>query len=176
MHADAYARARKLLGTGSHALAAARVLGVLHSLLILSLLAVAGLLASLLASQGEARLPTRELDELPSWVRGRATGVDQDVTVFDDSGIFPVVAANRSSANVLHGVGARVLQRSIRSVPTLMNNVGALTSLLALAAGLFLALSLLAQTRRSILAEAACEVATSLRRQFHRQMYRLGQS
>src|SRR3954471_1669181 len=97
MHADAYLRARKLLGRGPRTLVLARFLGTVHSLLILALLAVAGLLASLLASQGEARLPTAELARLPSWVDVRRTGVDQDVTVFDDSGLFPLVAGNLSS-------------------------------------------------------------------------------
>jgi ABC-type multidrug transport system fused ATPase/permease subunit len=113
---------------------------------------------------------------MPKWVQGRETGVDQDVTVFDDSGLFPIVAANRSSPNWVHRQGANLLLKALRVVPTLMNNVGALTSLLALAAGLLLVLCLNAQYRRSVLAEAACEVATSFRRQIHRQMYRLGQS
>jgi ABC-type multidrug transport system fused ATPase/permease subunit len=176
MSADAYGRARRLLTNGPRTLATARVLGTLHSLLILMLLGVAGLLSSLLASQGVARLPTNELSEMPTWVSGRATGVDQDVTVFDDSGLFPLVAGNRWSPNWLHRQAAGLLLRIIRVVPTLMNNVGALTTLLALAAGLLLALCLVAQYRRSVLAEAACDVATSLRRQIHRQMYRLGQS
>src|SRR5262245_5446869 len=176
MQADAYHRARKLLGHGTRTLTTARVLGTAHSLLLLAMLAVGGLLASLLASQGVARLPTRELAELPSSVTGRATGVDQDVTVFDDSGLFPLVAGNRSSANPLHRMAALFLLRVIRVVPTLMNNVGALTSLLAIAAGLLLAICVIAQYRRAALAEASSEVATSLRRQIHRQMYRLGQS
>src|SRR4051794_26415200 len=122
MHPDAYLRARKLLGTGSPALWQSRLLGTVHSLVILALLAVAGLLAALVASQGEARLPTRELGQLPSWARGRATGVDQDVTVFDDSGLFPLVAGNWSSPNPFHRRGAHLLLRVIRVVPTLMNN------------------------------------------------------
>jgi ATP-binding cassette subfamily B protein len=176
MHADAYPRARKLLENGPWTLAVASVLGALHSLLILALLGVAGLLAGLLASRGEARMPARELASLPSWVSSRETGVVDDVAVFDDSGLFPLVAGNWSSPYWLHRQGARGLLRVIRVVPTLMNNVGALASLLAVAAGLLLTISLIARYRRSLLADAACEVATSLRRQIHRQMYRLGQS
>lgn len=176
MHADAFGRARKLLSSGSLAVPKVHALGAVHSFLILALLAVAGLLASLLASEGVARLPTRELAKLPSWVRSRDTGVDQDVTVFDDSGLFPLVAGNLSSPMWGHRAGARVLLRVLRVVPTLANNLGALTSLLAAGATLLLALSLIEQYRRSLLAEASSDVATSLRRQIHRQMYRLGQS
>src|SRR5947207_7203256 len=99
MHADAYHRARKLLAHGTRTLWTVRVLGVVHSLLLLLLLAVVGLLVSLLASQGEAHLPTRELAELPTSVTGRATGTDQADTLFRDSGLFPLVAGNRSSPN-----------------------------------------------------------------------------
>src|SRR5947207_172598 len=45
MHADAYGRARKLLGNGARTLTTARVLGTVHSLLLLGLLAIAGVLA-----------------------------------------------------------------------------------------------------------------------------------
>ena len=41
---------------------------------------------------------------------------------------------------------------------------------------LLLALCAIAGYRRRLLAEASCDVATTLRRQIHRQMYRLGQS
>ena len=176
MQAAAYVRARKLLENGPRTQVAAYVLGALHSVLILALLGVAGLLAGLLASRGVARIPTRELASLPTRVTSRATETVQETTIFDDSGLFPLVAANRTSRNWFHRQAAGSLLRAIRVVPTLMNNVGALTTLLALAAVLLLAISVIAQYRRSLLAEAACEVATSLRRQIHRQMYRLGQS
>lgn len=176
MHADAYLRARKLLSAERRWVFKANLLGALHSLLILALLAVVGLLLSLLASQGVARLPTRDLATFPSWVKGRETGVVQDVAVFDDSGLFPLVAGNHSSSYLPHRIGARLLLPVLHAVPTLTNNVGALTSLLAIAAALLLAICFLAQYRRSILADAACDVATSLRRQIHRQMYRLGHS
>lgn len=176
MQAAAYVRARKLLENGPRTQVAAYVLGALHSVLILALLGVAGLLAGLLASRGVARIPTRELASLPTRVTSRATETVQETAIFDDSGLFPLVAANRTSRNWFHRQAAGSLLRAIRVVPTLMNNVGALTTLLALAAVLLLAISVIAQYRRSLLAEAACEVATSLRRQIHRQMYRLGQS
>ena len=176
MPADAYRRARKLLNDRPHAVMMARILGTVHSLLILGLLIVAGLLAALLATQGEARLPTAKLASMPLWILSRETGTDQDITVFDNTGLFPMVAANLSSDNPIHRHAAKLLLRVLRVVRTLMNNFGALTSLLAVASGLLLLLCLIAQYQRSILAETVCEVATSFRRQIHRQMYRLGQS
>jgi hypothetical protein len=170
MHADAYGRARKLLGANSWVTVKAAVLGAIHSLLVLALLGVAGLLAALFATQGEARLPTTEFPKLPTWVGSRRTGFDEGLTVFNETGLFPIVSANLSSGNPLHRAGARLLMRVLQIVPTFINNFGALSSLLALAAGLILILCVLAQYRRSIIAEASCEVATALRRQIHRQM------
>src|SRR5207302_4738738 len=66
--------------------------------------------------------------------------------------------------------------RVLGRVPTLRNNLGALTSLLAVSLGLLLTLCMIAQLRRSILADGVSAMATALRRQIHRQMYRLGQS
>jgi ABC-type multidrug transport system fused ATPase/permease subunit len=64
----------------------------------------------------------------------------------------------------------------MRSMPTLRSNLGALMTLMAGGLGLILALSLVEQSRISILAEASSRAAEALRRQIHRQMYRLGQS
>ncbi len=61
-------------------------------------------------------------------------------------------------------------------VPTLRNDVGALATLLAGGLFLLLTLCMVAQFRRSVLAEAVSALATAFRRQIHRQMYRLGQS
>ncbi len=176
MHAEAFARARKLLKDHKGAVVTAGILGVVHSLLILVLLVVAGLLTGLLASQGGARYPTANVGTLPRWVEGRTSGFDQNDTLFDDTGLLPLVTANLNAANPLHRSGARFLLRVLNAAPTLRNNVGALTSLLAIGLGLLLALSLIAHYRRAIVAEATVQAATSLRRQIHRQMYRLGQS
>ena len=175
MQADAYRRARRLLNDRSRAVVMARILGTVHSLLVLMLLIVAGLLGALLATRGEARLPSAQLDSLPTWVQGRVTGTIQDVSLFDDTGLFPLVAANLSSHNPLHRRAARLLLRILGVGRALTNNFGALTSLLATASGLLLILCVLAQSQRAVLAEAVSEVATSFRRQIHRQMYRLGQ-
>ncbi len=65
---------------------------------------------------------------------------------------------------------------SIRVVPPLATNSGALATLLASALGVAVAISLVAQLRRAAIAAASHEIAISLRRQIHRQMYRLGES
>jgi ABC-type multidrug transport system fused ATPase/permease subunit len=152
------------------------VLGVVHSLLLVVLLADVGLLTALFASQGEARFPTSKVKSLPDWVVYRATGLDQDDTLFDDTGLFPIVSANLGSPHPVHHACAEAILDLLALFPTLRNNIGALASLLAVGLGLLLALSLIAQLRRSMIAELSCEAATQLRRQIHRQMYRLGQS
>src|SRR5262245_45863544 len=112
MHADAYDRARKLLGEHQGKVLAATVLGVVHSLLLVVLLVVLGLLAALFASQGEARYPADRVGtDLDRWVATRATGLDQDNTVFDDTGLLPVVTGNLRSTNPIHQAGARVIRR-----------------------------------------------------------------
>lgn len=176
MQADAYARARKLLSERRGAVTAARVLGVVHSVLLVGLLMIMGLLGALLASQGVARYPvSRVKADLDRWVQSRVTGLDQTDAVFDDTGLLPIVTGNLRSTNPIHRVGARAIQR-LQRLPTLQNNVGALATLLAAALLLLLALCLIAQYRRSLIADLACDAATALRRQLHRQMYRLGQS
>ncbi len=176
MHADAYARAHKLLSDRRGAVVAAAVLGVLHSLVLLLLLGSVGLLTALLASRGEARLARSVTSGLPAWVGTHASGEDQGDDLLSDTGLFPIVAANYRSENPFHLAGARLLLRVLNRVPTLRNNAGALTSLLSLGLGLLLAACLIAQYRRSLIADAAVDAASSLRSQIHRQMYRLGQS
>lgn len=201
MQADAYRRARKLLATRPGLLAAAQVLGVVHSLLILGVLVVAGLFTALLDSKGEARFPTgaltREFDlswsaSAPAsdedqaastrrpgrdnWIGSRAVSQDQRYTRFEDAGLLPPVMGNITSTKPLHRRGALLLRSVLRTAPSLRNNRGALTSLLATGLVFLLALSAIAHYRRRLLAEASCDVATTLRRQIHRQMYRLGQS
>jgi ABC-type multidrug transport system fused ATPase/permease subunit len=175
MQAVAYRRARKLLGSRRD-LVVARVLGFIHSFLIVALLAVIALFVALMAFRGEARFPSVNMKDLPSWVRSRASGQDQQFILFDDTGIFPLIAENLLSANPIHRAGARVLNGITSVLPTLRNNLGALATLLALGLMCMLLIAIVAQWRRRVTARAATEVATSLRRQIHRQMYRLGQS
>ena len=155
------------------------ILGVVHSLLILSLLVVGGPARG--AARHAGRGPATDSDaaaSFPSWVPQPDTGTDQArAWSIDDTGLFPLVAGNLSSPNPAPPHRCpRCCCGCSAGVPTLRNNSGALTTLLASGLGLLLMLCLIAQFRRSVLAEAVCDVATALRRQIHRQMYRLGQS
>jgi ABC-type multidrug transport system fused ATPase/permease subunit len=177
MIVDAFGRARRLLissSPGAHVKAA--VLGVVHSLLVLSLLGLAGLLAGLLVNQGITRFPTDRIASYPRWMPQRFAGWDGPYTLVRGTGLYPLVAGNLWSPNPAHRAGARALQRLVYRVPTLRNDVGSLTTLLALSLVVLLIWCLVAQIRRSVLAEAVSALATALRRQIHRQMYRLGQS
>jgi ABC-type multidrug transport system fused ATPase/permease subunit len=174
MQADAFRRAQKLLNaSGDPSLA--RVLGAVHSLLILAILGVICLFVVLMASRGEARFPRAQGDILPRWAVGLATA-DTDFLRFKNTGIFPLVANNLTSSNPVHRLGARLVDAITAVLPPLRNDLGALTTLLAIGLLLLLALSLLTQWRRRVMARAVTDLATNLRHQIHRQMYRLGQS
>ena len=67
MQADAYRRARTLMGSHSD-LVVARVLGAIQSLLLLGLLGIICLFVALMASRGEPRFPRAEAARLPAWV------------------------------------------------------------------------------------------------------------
>jgi ABC-type multidrug transport system fused ATPase/permease subunit len=175
-------------------------LGAIQSLLVLALLGVTALFVALMASRGEAQFPSARVSLLPRWVASRESGVDQQFLLFDDTGIFPVIAgnllsstppvpaaapvweriaafgANLLSGSYVHRAGAEVLERLTRMLPTLRTNLGALVTLLAAGLALLVLLAGLGRWRGAAIASAASEVATSLRRQIHRQMFRLGQS
>ncbi len=177
MKSAAYLRARKLANPGAGAATRARALGVAHALTWLALLVVAGLVAALATTRGESRLPDYPLPSwLPRWVTNLAPIAPTPDTVIRDTGLYPIVAANRDSAVPSHRAAARVVEAVVSRSPTLRRNVGALLSLLAAGIGLTLASSLLGQARRAAATAAAGESASALRRQIHRQMYRLGQS
>jgi ABC-type multidrug transport system fused ATPase/permease subunit len=175
MQADVYRRARKLLSS-HHDYVVARVLGLVQSLLLVALLGVIALFVALMASRGEARFPAAEADQLPQWVTSRQTGSNQKYLLFDDTGIFPLIAGNLVSGNPVHVVGARALGWSTTLLPTLRTNLGALTTLLSLGLACIGLIALVARWRRRVIAAVASDVSTTLRRQIHRQMYRLGQS
>ena len=175
MQADAYARARRLLANRRGVVKAA-VLAPVQSLLVLGLLTLVGLLTGLVVSHGEARYPSALASELPDWVTSRETGSDQEFTVYSDTGLFPVAAGNIHAGDPVHRFAGRVVLAALRVMPTLRNDVGALATLLAGCLFFLLALTLVAQYRRALIADASVGAATALRRQIHRQMYRLGQS
>jgi len=174
MHADAYRRARTLKGSHSD-LIVARVLGAIQSLLLLGLLGVICLFVALMASRGEARFPLGEASRLPAWAADQGVR-DGEFLRFQDTGIFPLVANNLLDPNPVHRAGAWLVDRISAVLTPLRNNLGALTALLAIGLLFLLALSFVTQWRRRAMARVATELATKLRNQIHRQMYRLGQS
>jgi len=180
MHADAYARARKLLGDRRGVLTTIGVLGVLQSLLILGMLAIVGLLTALLTTQGEARFRKDQepvLVQRAPWVRAQEVGLDQDQDeiLFENTGLLPVAAGNITSINPVTGPrlgrfrhaepGGDAAEQ--RWCPGDAPGRGL---------GLLLALCVVVTYRRRLISEAVTGVATTLRSQIHRQMYRLGQS
>ncbi len=175
MQAIAFRRAARLLGSQSDPMIA-RILGVIESFLIVAMLGVVGLFVALLASRGEARFPAERAGELPAWVEAHRSGTDRDDVLFDDTGIFPLYPDSYLSGNIVHRLGAQVLIGMTRVLPTLRNNRGALGTLLAMGLILLVLIVLVSSWRRRAIARASSEVATALRRQIHRQMYRLGQS
>jgi len=179
MQADAYLHARKLLSSHRE-FAVARILGFVQSLLLVALLGVVALFVAVMASRGEARFPAANVELLPKGFRSLTTGQDfQEGTqflLFDHTGVFPLITGNLLSANQVHHLGARVLERITQFVPTLLNNMGALTTLVAIGSACIVLIALVAIWRRWVIALVATDVASVLRRQIHRQMYRLGQS
>ena len=113
---------------------------------------------------------------LGRWGRGAVSAVDRVYPSGLTRALAPIVAANDSSRSITHRFAARVVATAIRLLPPLRNNSGALAALLASALAVAVAISLVAQARRSAVANASHEVAIALRRQIHRQMYRLGES
>ena len=178
MQAAAYDRARKLWTPRKGAVLWANILGVVHSLLILSAILLGGAVAALVASRGEAwHLPQAEAEaDRPSWLVNPIATRGDDQVLYARTGLYPIVAANERSPNVIHRAAARVLGFALKRAPTLRNNRGALTTLLASGLAIFFALSIVSSLRRAAIADASQEVATALRRQIHRQLYRLGQS
>ncbi|WP_337177187.1 ABC transporter ATP-binding protein [Paludisphaera sp.] len=175
MQAEAYLRARNLLA-GRRSPLVARILGAVEALLALGLLLLAALFTGLMANRGEISIAERATGNLPAWSVGRQIGKTGDFIVYENSGVFPLIGSNLNSPNPVHKFGARALNALTAVLPTLRNNVGALTTLLALGLALSLLLSLSARLRRAAVAAAATDLASNLRNQIHRQMYRLGQS
>lgn len=176
MHATAYDRARKLWTPRQGAVLWSRLLGVVHSLLILKAILIAGVLAALVTSRGEAWRVPFTAEEAVEWKAIPIASRSDGQILYDNTGLYPIVAANEISTNFGHRLVARSMKFLMARLPPLRNNRGALTSLLAVGLAIFFALSLVSQWRRRSIAEASQESANALRRQIHRQLYRLGQS
>src|SRR5208337_3568578 len=125
MHADAYRRARTLIGSRGN-LIVARVLGAIQSFLLLGLLGILCLFVTLLASRGRARFPLDEASRLPAWAAEQAVP-DGDLLHFQNTGIFPLVANNLLEPNPVHRAGAWLVDRISAVLTPLRNNLGALT-------------------------------------------------
>lgn len=175
MQVDAYRRARMLAGA-ERPIGLIRFLGLVQSLLVILLLGLSGLFVSLIASRGETRFPSSRMDLLPEWVIDRSSGSDKQFHLYDDTGVFPLIAGSFLSDNPVHRLAGRALDRLTAALPSLRRNFGALATLLGLAAASIVALTLTAWLRKRMIARAAVRLATTLRKQIHRQMYRLGQS
>lgn len=183
MHSASYRRARKILDAHPGTVAVAQAWGVVHSLLVLALLAWAGLVLYLVFSQGITTItakrvpePTFDVYGLPEWISTRLPPNFHAETNITDTGLYPVVYRNQASDNPVHRTAARGLSTLLYRLPALQYNLSALMILLAIGLALTLALSLVDQARYAHLSEAASVVASGLRRQIHRQVYRLGHS
>ena len=164
MQAAAYDRARKLWTPRKGAVLSARALGVVHSLLVFKALVIGGLLAALVASVR------------PATTGDPAAGKPDGRVLPARAGLGPIIAANEGSPSPIHRASAAYLSFATKLIPTLGNDQGALLSLLASGLGVFFTISVVDHLRRAAIARASLEAATSLRRQVHRQLYRLGQS
>ncbi len=176
MPAAAYARARKLCEPRRGLVLWAKALGVAQALLILLALLLSGALAALVASRGETWHEPFSDGAKPAWLAENIADRVDGMLLFPGTGLYPIASNNQASPNPIHRAAAAVVGGLVRRLPTLRNNLGALTTLLSLILLDFFALSLIVQAKRSAVAEATQEAATALRRQIHRQMYRLGES
>jgi len=133
MQAEGYRRARKLLSSHRD-FVVARILGFVQSLLLVVLLGIIALFVAVMASRGEARFPatSSSLKRLPAWVASRSTGEDLQHRIYEDTGVFPLIAGSLLSDNVVHRFGAIALDRITRVLPTLRSNLGAHATLLGL--------------------------------------------
>jgi ABC-type multidrug transport system fused ATPase/permease subunit len=175
MQAVAYRRARNLLSSRRDQITA-RTLGVVHSLLIVALLGILALFIALMSSRGEARVRKDRADDLPTWVLPHLVGQENQFLLYDDTGVFPLIAENYASTNPIHRAEAGATTALTTLLPTLRNNLGSLGTLLALGLICLILIAIISQWQRQVTAHAATELATTLRLQLHRQMYRLGQS
>jgi ABC-type multidrug transport system fused ATPase/permease subunit len=177
MPSAAYRRVQQLWNLRPAKVVAARTVAVLHSLLALALLGVSGLLLALILSRGIVRVDAEDLGRVPPWLRTQLPiDLNHDV-VFRDTGLYPLLANNSDPQGPwAHRAGANLVRGLLTEVRPLRTNLAALALLLALGLGLLLLLTVLGLIRKGLAASLASEASAALRRQIHRQMYRLGQS
>jgi ABC-type multidrug transport system fused ATPase/permease subunit len=152
-------------------------LSLLEGTLLLALLGVLGLVLALLASHGETELDPSRAAAPPRWLRGLMPApLPPGVVTLHDTGLSPTVVANDRSPVWPHRVFGEGLGRLVRGNRGLQANLSALAILLAWGLALLLALVGTIGWRRRLAIAAASGAAANLRRQIHRQIYRLGQS
>ena len=165
----AFRRAQALMGENGRAVTTAKVLGVVHSLLVLSLAAVGALFILLVVglTDWDDSFTGGSLDGAIGLKRHSVTsGLNTPARILAES----------SKSNLFGRSLGLLLQSTARFIPTLANNQGALTTLLSAGLVLALVLALVARARRGAMADASTTAASALRKLIHRQMYRLGQS
>lgn len=173
----AYERARKLLWSRPGASILAVLLSVLDAALWIGLLVVAGGLADLWITRGVTHLRPDQAARAPAWLRARAPQPLAGDAWIPDTGLTRIVIENGGTDSPwLHRQLAGSLRTFLNRFQPLQRNRGALTTLLGSALVLLLALLLVYHARRRIAIHQAVEASSTLRRQVHRQMYRLGQS
>lgn len=171
MSLAAYRRALKFCASRSASIWAARVLGVVQSAAILALAVVAALFLALLTTRGE--VDRAAVAKLPAgtWVRPAWLEHANSSNV----GLYPVVVRN-ARGDFPQYLGARGVALLLRIAPPTRTNAGALLFLMASALVGILCLAWIDAWRRSAVVAATSEGTAALRRQLHRQIYRLGQS
>ncbi len=175
MRSEAYQRALRLLEGRRSSVVWASVLSVLQAVLVVALLATLGLLVDLAWTRGAAELPAPLPDWAPAWL-ARDVADTKAPSPFTDGGLVATGVKNRTNGNLLERTWGRGLLAASRWVQPLRFNMGALLCLLAVGLFLVLAHALAAQALADLVIALPATVATSLRRQVHRQMFRLGQS
>lgn len=181
MFPDAYRRARKSTESRSGAMRMGLALAALEALLLVALLGVVALVLALCETRGVTRLSSDAVaavhrGKAPRWLQDRVPTDAEGPQVLENTGLYPVVAANADASNPVHRLASRGLGRVLAWTPILRETIGALYVLLAVGLTLTLAAAYCGQWRRSVAASAAGVAAGSLRHQIHRQIYRVGQS
>jgi ABC-type multidrug transport system fused ATPase/permease subunit len=188
----AFRRAKqRLLADRKGTVALVGALGVLEALLILTLLIIGGLLLELLITRGVVLLSPDQVNEAPAWLKRQLPNRPRNSVLETDLGLYPLVANNQTAeapkptlegdegpgpSPWIHRMGARLVRRAQERLLPLQANLGTLLILLAMAVATLLAQSFVMQMRKHLAIDLAEAAAVSLRRQIHRQVYRLGQS
>jgi ABC-type multidrug transport system fused ATPase/permease subunit len=149
-------------------------LSILQAILVAGLLVILWLLLGLGVTRGIAAL-SEPRPGVPSWV-DKVVPEETGAVLVRNSGLLAVGLSNQSSPHGIERFWGRGLLRVTQAIPPLRTNLGALLTLLAVGLMLVLAYVLTGQALGRRVRELPVEAVSALRRQIHRQMYRLGQS